>query len=134
MIDDYPNLKAILNGTVSGRCQEWPAIRRELQSLVDEPHWIEDSDYRPQSGKRVIFRWINELGKSRTSIGFYAAPKEISANDYEDPQEYEYDEAKDCYWLGTGWYEEGAEGEYFYPQYGVTHWMPLPAPPVAESI
>jgi hypothetical protein len=92
-------------------------------------NWVNVGDNLPESGKRVIFHWTNELGNSRTSIGFYAAPKEISADDYEEPQEYEYDEEKDCYWLSSGWYEEGAEGEYFYPQHKVTHWMPLPESP-----
>lgn len=80
----------------------------------------------PESGKRVIFRWINDSGKSRTSIGFYAAPQSINADDYEEPQAYEYDGINDCYWLQEGWYEEGAEAEYFYRQSGVTHWCDLP--------
>lgn len=31
----YPNLEAILTGRVSGEIAEWPVIRGELQSLVD---------------------------------------------------------------------------------------------------
>ena len=80
----------------------------------------------PDSGKRIIFGWVNALGKRRTSIGFWAAPQDISADDYESAEEYEYDEIKDCYWLASGWYEEGAEGEYFYPQESPTHWVALP--------
>lgn len=83
----------------------------------------------PESGKRVIFSWLNDCLKRRTSIGFYAAPKTIDASGYEEPAEYEYYEEKDQYTLQEGWYEEGAEAEYFYPVLAVTHWMPLPTPP-----
>ena len=64
------------------------------------------TDKMPESGKRVIFGWVNSLGKRRTSIGFYAAPKSIDADDYDEPTLYEYDEEKDGYWLHEGWYEE----------------------------
>lgn len=80
----------------------------------------------PKSGKRVIFRWVNSHDEKRTSIGFYAAPQTISADDYEDPVEYEYDEDNDCYWINEGWYEEGADSEYYYPIHNVTHWCELP--------
>jgi hypothetical protein len=88
-------------------------------------------DKMPESGKRVIFGWVNSLGKRRTSIGFYAAPKSIDADDYDEPTLYEYDEEKDGYWLHEGWYEEGAEYEYFYPiDKVVTHWTDIPIWPV----
>ena len=87
------------------------------------------ADKMPESGKRVIFGWINSLGKRRTSIGFYAAHKSINADDYEEPTLYEYDEEKDGYWLQSGWYEEGADGEYFFPIENVTHWMDIPVWP-----
>lgn len=83
----------------------------------------------PDTGQRVIFSWLNDCLKRRTSIGFYAVAKTIDASNYEEPAEYEYDEDKDQYTLQEGWYEEGAEAEYFYPVLGVTHWMPLPLPP-----
>jgi len=87
------------------------------------------TDKMPESGKRVIFGWINSNGKRRTSIGFYAAPKSINADDYEEPEAYEYDEEKDCYWLQSGWYEDGADSEYFYPVYNVTNWEDIPVWP-----
>ena len=42
IIDDkYPNLRAILNGTISGSFREWPLIRVELQALSDEvEEWL----------------------------------------------------------------------------------------------
>ncbi|MGE3550716.1 MAG: DUF551 domain-containing protein [Geobacter sp.] len=109
----------------------------EIANTVNQSHLIEPlgtwqpviAGNLPESGKRVIFSWLNDCLKRRTSIGFYAAAKTIDASDYEEPSEYEYDEEKDQYTLQEGWYEEGAEAEYFYPVLGVTHWMPLPAPP-----
>jgi hypothetical protein len=39
-ITAYPNLLAILEGRVSGRTSEWPAIRTELSHLLSTPHAI----------------------------------------------------------------------------------------------
>ncbi len=45
-IERFPNLQAILQGTVSGKVTEWPAIRGELETLIqlyeaelDAAHW-----------------------------------------------------------------------------------------------
>jgi len=35
-LKQYPNLEAILEGRVSGQVTEWPAIRKELEALIDE--------------------------------------------------------------------------------------------------
>lgn len=33
---NYPNLDAVLNGTVSGQVTEWPGIRTELANLIND--------------------------------------------------------------------------------------------------
>ena len=35
-IEEYPNLDAILSGTISGEFRDWPAVRPELIKLVAE--------------------------------------------------------------------------------------------------
>ena len=93
--------------------------------------WINVRDRLPASGVRVIFSWLNDYHppKRRTSTGFYASRFSIDASDFPEHEDYEYSEEKDQFFVDVGWYEEGAQGEYFYPQVGVTHWMPLPRPP-----
>ena len=36
LVNRFPNLQAILDGRVSGQVTDWPAIREELQNLIDE--------------------------------------------------------------------------------------------------
>lgn len=91
--------------------------------------WISIKEGLPESRARVIFTWQNSQIKRRTSIGFYAAHKSIDADIYEEIDDAWYDEETDRYWLPEGWYEEAAEGEYFYSISNVTHWQPLPEPP-----
>jgi hypothetical protein len=38
VLERYPNLRAILQGTVSGNISEWPMIRAELQILLYAVH------------------------------------------------------------------------------------------------
>lgn len=45
VLSDYPNLQAILDGRVSGQVTEWPAIRKELQNLIDFYESELDWDY-----------------------------------------------------------------------------------------
>ena len=35
-IEEYPNLDAILSGTISGAFRDWPTVRPELIKLVAE--------------------------------------------------------------------------------------------------
>ena len=41
-LDKYPNLQAILNGTVAGSFRDWIAVRPELESLVAQVGKLED--------------------------------------------------------------------------------------------
>lgn len=88
----------------------------------------------PESGERVIFGWLNANAKRRTSIGFWAAPRDISAEACYESDDYvaegcEYDEIAGIHLLPTGWYEESAGGENFNLQQTPTHWMDLPTWP-----
>lgn len=80
----------------------------------------------PPSGKRVLISWITKTGYKRISLGFYAAKYSISADDWDDPDEAEFDSKGDCY-VPEGWYEETWEGEVLYFISGdVLGWAPQP--------
>ena len=100
-------------------------------------NWIPLEKELPESGTRVIFSWINCQGFRRTSIGYYAGTRILDASDWwngdVDYELLDYSEEEDKEYVPEGWYEEGAEGEYCYPQSGVTHWMPLPPKPEDEQ-
>lgn len=103
--------------------------QKEAALQATEPEWISVKDRLPASEQRVIYGWLNVLGNHRTSIGFYAAEKAVCADAYDNAEDHEYDEATDSYWIASGWYEDSAEGEYFYRSTDALHWMPLPAAP-----
>jgi hypothetical protein len=95
-------------------------------------------DKLPPPGERVLFSWLNCHGYRHTSIGYYAAEfallaEEVWDNAAElDSDYFKYkpdDEDQQHPYIPKGWYEEGAEAEYCFPQSGVTHWMPLPRSP-----
>jgi len=79
----------------------------------------------PKSGKRVIIHWENSCGKSRTSIGFYAARftvEDIS----DDADESEYHEDLEKYYFHEGWYEDGHFSDVVYTINNVKGWSELP--------
>ena len=100
--------------------------------------WTALSGELPPSGKRVLFSWLNSQGKRRTSIGFYAAYRDIIvSDDEENPEDEDCELWGDAVVLREGWYEEGAEeaeyeAGYCFRQKTPTHWMSLPPPPEKE--
>jgi len=80
----------------------------------------------PESGRRVLISWVNELGKERISIGFYAQKHTLSADDWDDTAAAELGPTDD-YYIPEGWYEETWEGEVLYEITGdVVGWAPQP--------
>jgi len=105
-------------------------------------NWIPIEKELPESGKRVIFSWINRQGFRRTSLGYYAEYLALFAEDTWDNcleldgDAFDYKESDKHFqepYIPKGWYEEGAEGEYCYQQNGVTHWRPLLKNPEEEQ-
>lgn len=92
--------------------------------------WIDVNDQLPNSNRRVIFTWINELNKQRKSMGFYAKKHTISADSWDEVDLADYCEEKDKFFCPEGWHEEMWEAEFFYSvPHKVTHWMPQPEGP-----
>lgn len=105
----------------------------ELSGLLSG--WISVNDSLPDSGKRVLFAWMNNYDppKKRVSIGFYAAKHELTVDHWEDEECADYDEEQDQYFCHEGWHEDMWEGEYFLPVVGVSHWMPEPQHPFTQA-
>lgn len=94
--------------------------------------WIDVKERLPKSEIPVLAYFKNELGKGRRIRAFYVPPKTVESSpdssEYEDNDEY--DEAKDCYWVKSGWYESNEHDEVAWRvDVDVTHWRHLPDPP-----
>lgn len=96
--------------------------------------WISVEQALPTNTRRVLFTWLNETGKRRTALGFYARSREIEADWGEDAS---YDECEDddngTMWLMEGWYEDSWVSGYYVMVLDVTHWMLLPAMPQGDA-
>ena len=93
--------------------------------------WIKCTDRMPEASVSVM-AFVPSFcggGKSRRIRAQYAPPKTLEQNYYAEGGEY--DEATDTYYCKEGWYETN---EYEDIHWGVTdevtHWMPLPNPPI----
>lgn len=92
-------------------------------------NWISVKDRLPGTGVKVIAYFINELGKDRRIMAFHCPIFTIEAE--ADCECDEYCEANDTYYLKPGWYEQNEFDDFYYSVVAtVTHWMPLPEPPM----
>jgi hypothetical protein len=106
-----------------------------LHSPAVRSSWIDVDEAMPPNGRRVMFTWMNSLGKRRTSIGRYVAARTVEEYDEEtNGTTNDYDEATDTYYAHAGWHEMPVESEHYYPVGDkVTHWQPIPETPEADS-
>ena len=97
--------------------------------------WVKCSDQMPEPGVPVI-AYVPSYGgggHDRRIRAAYAAPKTLPL--HIDAEGGEYDEETDTYWCEQGWYETNEYEECHWAVTDeVTHWMPLPPPPVATEI
>jgi hypothetical protein len=96
--------------------------------------WIPTVEQMPETGRVVLACYENHLGNVRRIRAAWVAAK--TAESGWESKIGEYDEASDCYYDPEGWYEQIDNC----PDYSavavhqgeITHWMPLPDPPVAR--
>lgn len=102
---------------------------RGYHDLLKEITPISVSERMPESGSRIAIFWINDLGKRRTSFGWWLQKMKHEACDEELESDCDYDEEKDCYYVPEGWYEWGWETDFraLIKSERVTHWLPLPS-------
>lgn len=122
---------------------DWQQARAETRAAWNEraasaaarqplTEWIPVSERLPDSGVVVLACYRNGLGNLRRIRANWLAAK--TAESSSDSEIGEYDEETDCFYDPEGWYERidnwcdytavaVCEGD-------VTHWMPLPPPPV----
>ncbi len=102
--------------------------------------WISVDDAMPESGKNVLAYYVNRLGKYRIVKAYYAGKYSIESAFSEwtsDEINDEYSEEKEQYYLKVGWYECLDNWEDYssivISNGEVTHWMPLPNPPLQKN-
>jgi hypothetical protein len=109
----------------------------ELEARLQGAGWINVKERLPEALERVLVFYVNDLGKNRIDIGQHIPPKTVLAEDFLDENAEgcsEYDSGNDCYWVIEGWWEDSWQVEVNYKIHdAVTHWMPLPEPPVGKE-
>jgi hypothetical protein len=106
------------------------------QQQAEPVAWMPVAEALPKTGVKVLACYRNRLGNLRRIRAMWTAAKTEEA-DSDAEACYEYDEAADTYYVTEGWYEcidnwdnfssvAVTEGE-------VTHWMPLPQPPIEAA-
>lgn len=96
--------------------------------MSNKMKWIKCSESLPKSGQRVFISFLNRSGNRWHTTGFYTDAFTMSAEDFDDPADYEYCDKRDEYFIESGWYEEGVIGEYFYDVPNVSHWAAIEPP------
>ena len=66
-LEKYPNLEAILNGTVAGSFRDWIAVRPELEKLVVRIDELEE-----------VLELVQRWGKDSRSVGAYEVFQEVA--------------------------------------------------------
>jgi len=99
--------------------------------------WISVKNKLPDPEKPVLVfvQNVYEGKLTRRLRAFYAPKYTIEQGACEDEYNgYEYNEEKDNYYLCEGWYENNEFDEVNWKIDGdVTHWMPLPEPPILQG-
>ena len=107
-------------------------------TLLIRPAWTSVTRAMPDTTKKVLATYLNNLGKPRIVIANWVQAR-TQKTQWED-EEFgisEYDESSDEFFLKEGWYEciENHEefGMYWIYEGEVTHWAPMPLGPTTSE-
>lgn len=111
------------------------ALKDALEQQAEPAAWTPVAEALPKSGEKVLacyrHRWFN----LRPIRAFWTAAKTEEADS--DDARMEYDAATDAYYVPEGWYEcidnWGDYSSVAVTDGEVTHWMPLPQPPIEAA-
>lgn len=122
-------------------CEDAADVRKEIETaptVEAVPRWIPVTQRFPESQHPVLVVAVSK--GMRFPYIFKAAHinhHEITEDEYgwtDGEYDSEYDEENDCFWLPECWYEcnavEGNANLVMDDDYTITHWMPLPKPPI----
>ena len=108
------------------------AIRKECA-----PEWISVEDKLPLAKEHVLATYRNNYGKARVAVAQYIPPKTVEAHDflaYDAEGGSEFDDETDTEWVIEGWWEGSWEADTNWKiSDKITHWMPLPEPPIRAT-
>lgn len=107
----------------------------QTQQQAEPVAWTPVAEALPKSGEKVLacyrHRWFN----LRPIRAFWTAAKTEEADS--DDARRDYDEATDAYYVPEGWYECIDNWDDYssvaVTEGAVTHWMPLPQPPLEAA-
>lgn len=95
--------------------------------------WVSVAERMPDSGATVLACYRNSANMLRRIRAHWIPAKTVEADTESDFSDY--DEAADCFWTPEGWYEQidnwGDYSAVHVSEGPVTHWMPMPAPPLS---
>lgn len=113
---------------------EYKATRASLSALQEQVRWVPVGERLPEAKQEVLA--IVKYNKIHTEKVCYIPPRTVLSEDFlSDECDCEsvedYDAENDCYWVKEGWWEASFEADTNWKLSGeVTHWMPLPLPPL----
>ena len=94
--------------------------------------WISVTDRLPHPAMMVLVATIDHLGNGFVVMAEYSDGKSLLVADECCIEDWgTYDEKTDEWWCPVGWFESNQTDEtHWQVNEPVTHWMPLPDPPV----
>lgn len=97
--------------------------------------WVPVTERLPSSRVPVLARYTNDYGNGRTIRAWWLAKFQQESEDIYN-FDADYDEESDTYYDPEGWYELidnwGDYSSVAVTEGAITHWMPMPLPPVPE--
>ena len=85
----------------------WDAMIAAAPEYPADAGWISVDERLPDTSRKVIAYYKNELGKDRQVMAFYAKEYEIESESNDGSGcESDYSEEKDAFFIPKGWYEK----------------------------